>query len=346
MVKKAGGIFEVLVASGKFAVQGRSILSIEDLKMMNSLSSVDRNLGKQDSAQKTARGGKNGSGGKKNSGMRDTVEGKVVLEEDKEDKGRATSRYQGGGQEHSGRKKKHRVEESEVFTEDAAMHSCSSLSIESDDGDATSSSVGPEHEQVNKFSVALDKLLTGTGTGTGSGSASSSTELEKSKKTEIQSVGKTRTGRSGMFSPTNSTSSISSNSSSSSSSSVQKVPQATHKKSAKGKAMKGEKSVVSTAKSPQPQAVVAPVPMKCVEVQTEPPLVKDKWVMTEYQQHITTENFKERYDITKKEKKDLQSKLETSEDQKFKMQKNHKRELDDVARKTRKEVMEVHMLAV
>ena len=37
----------------------------------------------------------------------------------------------------------------------------------------------------------------------------------------------------------------------------------------------------------------------------------------------------------------LPRKLETSKDQKFKMQKSHKRELDDVAKKTRKEVQEV-----
>ena len=47
----------------------------------------------------------------------------------------------------------------------------------------------------------------------------------------------------------------------------------------------------------------------------------------------SVENFKERYERVLKEKKDLQVKLERSEDQKFKMQRDHKREVDKLEKK-------------
>jgi hypothetical protein len=47
----------------------------------------------------------------------------------------------------------------------------------------------------------------------------------------------------------------------------------------------------------------------------------------------SVENFKERYERVSKEKKDLQVKLERSEDQKFKMQRDHKREVDKLEKK-------------
>ena len=47
----------------------------------------------------------------------------------------------------------------------------------------------------------------------------------------------------------------------------------------------------------------------------------------------SVENFKDRYEKVLKEKKDLQVKLERSEDQKFKMQRDHKREIDKLEKK-------------
>ena len=47
----------------------------------------------------------------------------------------------------------------------------------------------------------------------------------------------------------------------------------------------------------------------------------------------SVENFKDRYEKVLKEKKDLQVKLERSEDQKFKMQRDHKREMDKLEKK-------------
>ena len=47
----------------------------------------------------------------------------------------------------------------------------------------------------------------------------------------------------------------------------------------------------------------------------------------------SVENFKDRYEKVLKEKKDLQVKLERSEDQKFKMQRDHKREVDRLEKK-------------
>jgi len=367
MVKRAGGISEVLVSSGKFAVQGRSICPIEDVKMMkDSLSSMGRSsVDRQDLGQRSTKakdsGGKTGNVRKKGSGLGDRVgdassgrshkRKRKAVHEDEEDgevrRGKTSSQYLaellgvGQGCSERKKKKKHRVEESEVLSDDAAMHSCSSLSIDSDDDGATPSSVGPEHGQTD-LSTALGKFMTSNSQL--DRAASSGAEPGKSKETKA-SASKSKTSRSDMFSPTNSTSSISSSSSSSSlAPSSKNVPHtATQKKLAKGKSAKEEDpGGRPTSKSPQPQVVVAaPVSTTCVEVQTDPPLMKDKWVMTDYQQHVPTENFKEKYELTKKEKKDLQGKLETSEDQKYKMQKNHKRELDEMARKTRKEVMEV-----
>ncbi len=145
-----------------------------------------------------------------------------------------------------------------------------------------------------------------------------------------------------MFSPTNSTCSAGSISSSSFASLQGESLPSSSKASKGGKGSKtkssGSGSGANVTTHPVKPVQVA---MTNVEVQTEAPLVTDKWVMTDHPQHQVTENFKEKFDQIKKEKKDLQGKLETSEDQKFKMQKNHKRELDNMAKKTRKEVTEV-----
>ncbi len=71
-------------------------------------------------------------------------------------------------------------------------------------------------------------------------------------------------------------------------------------------------------------------------VQTDPPaLLTDKWVMTDTLPPV--ESFKERYESLFREKKDLQQKLERSEDQRYKLHKTHKREVEQ----TRLEVKEV-----
>ena len=74
-------------------------------------------------------------------------------------------------------------------------------------------------------------------------------------------------------------------------------------------------------------------------VQTYVPLMKDKWVMTDPLPPV--ENYKERYDRIMKEKKDLHTKLERSEDQKYKMQRDHKREVEKLQKQYRQEAREV-----
>lgn len=60
----------------------------------------------------------------------------------------------------------------------------------------------------------------------------------------------------------------------------------------------------------------------------------------------SVENFKERYERVLKEKKDLQVKLERSEDQKFKMQRDHKREVDKLEKKYYTEARKVGVAVV
>ena len=76
-----------------------------------------------------------------------------------------------------------------------------------------------------------------------------------------------------------------------------------------------------------------------VMVQTVPLKTGVKFVQTD--PLPSTENFKERYEEVLKEKKDLQVKLERSEDQKFKMQKDHKREVDKLEKKYYSEARKV-----
>lgn len=76
-----------------------------------------------------------------------------------------------------------------------------------------------------------------------------------------------------------------------------------------------------------------------VSVQTEGPLVTEKWVMTDPLPPV--ENFKEGYEKVSREKKDLQVKLERIEDQRFKMQRDHKRELEKLKKKYFNEAREV-----
>ena len=76
-----------------------------------------------------------------------------------------------------------------------------------------------------------------------------------------------------------------------------------------------------------------------VSVQTDVPLVTDKWVMTDPLPPV--ENFREGYEKVSKEKNDLQVKLERSEDQRFKMQRDHKRDVEKLKRKYLNEAKEV-----
>ena len=143
-----------------------------------------------------------------------------------------------------------------------------------------------------------------------------------------------------LFSPTNSTSSVSSESS---------VPsQPATKKSSKNKKAKNNKPTQPGAATNAKSATAVPIAttttttkVQCQSamVQTEPTLTKDKWVMTEA--FVPVENFKERYEGVTREKKDLQEKLERSEDQRFKLQKTHKRELEQLLRQTKQEAKEV-----
>ena len=86
------------------------------------------------------------------------------------------------------------------------------------------------------------------------------------------------------------------------------------------------------------QKPVLPVNLVSVAVDVRP-LVMDKWVMTD--QIAPVENFKDRFEIVLKEKTDLQVKLEGSEDQRFKMQRDHKRELERVQKQSKAEAKEV-----
>ena len=86
------------------------------------------------------------------------------------------------------------------------------------------------------------------------------------------------------------------------------------------------------------QKPVLPVQLVSIGVNACP-LVTEKWVMTDTIPPV--ENFKDRYENVLKEKKDLHSKLERSEDQKFKLQRDHKRELERVQKQCKAEIKEV-----
>ena len=74
-------------------------------------------------------------------------------------------------------------------------------------------------------------------------------------------------------------------------------------------------------------------------VQTDRVLVSERWVMTDPLPPV--ESFKERYESVLHEKIDLRAKLEESEDRRFKLQRDHKRELDRLNKTLRQEAKEV-----
>ena len=74
-------------------------------------------------------------------------------------------------------------------------------------------------------------------------------------------------------------------------------------------------------------------------IQTERVCVSDRWVMTD--PAPLSENFKERYEMVLREKIDLRAKLEESEDRRFKMQRDHKIELERLGEILRDEATQV-----
>ena len=410
LIKKAGGITDVLVASKLFAVQGQTICPIEDIvTMKDSLSSSsgtgqpkkassaavrqgafqktekpkesggkvatkparvdskgkgggdgnvdDKKAGKKPASGVAASGGKGrGQGAKQASRFAKMEKEEEEMEDydcDDDDDENSTSRYLAeilkASLGHEMRKKKVEAD-SEGLSEDVGSCSPHSLGSE-DDARPPTVSTGVRNSVNVDLSAALDKLMSNKRQVREASSSSSrgkerASVKEGARRDEAEhgkgGDRKVRSGpaaeRSEVFSPTNSSCSVSSSSSSSSvATSLKLIKESPQKKPSKGKTTKPAASVKTR---PTP-VVVVPVSTSCAEVQTDPPLMKDKWVMTDHPQHQTTENYKDRYELVKKEKQDLQGKLETSEDQKFKMQKSHKRELDDVARKTKKEVQEV-----
>ena len=74
-------------------------------------------------------------------------------------------------------------------------------------------------------------------------------------------------------------------------------------------------------------------------VQTDRVRTREQCVMTEPMP--LPENFKERYEMVLREKIDLRAKLEESEDRRFKMQRDHKREQEKMSKSIRTEAREV-----
>lgn len=74
-------------------------------------------------------------------------------------------------------------------------------------------------------------------------------------------------------------------------------------------------------------------------VQTDRVRMSEHWVMTE--PISISENFKERYEMVLSEKIDLRAKLEESEDWRFKLQRDHKRDLERLSKTVRNEAKEV-----
>ena len=67
--------------------------------------------------------------------------------------------------------------------------------------------------------------------------------------------------------------------------------------------------------------------------------MSEQWVMTD--PIPLSENFKERYEMVLREKIDLRAKLEEIEDRRFKMQRDHKREMEKMSKALRAEAKEV-----
>ena len=99
-----------------------------------------------------------------------------------------------------------------------------------------------------------------------------------------------------------------------------------------------EASILEEGPSPRPRT---PAPTVAVHraVQTEQRLMTDRWVMTDPVPVV--ESFKERYEIVLGEKIDLRAKLEESEDRRFKLQRDHRRELERLQKSVRQEAKEV-----
>ena len=74
-------------------------------------------------------------------------------------------------------------------------------------------------------------------------------------------------------------------------------------------------------------------------VQTDRVKMSEHWVLTD--PIPISENFKERYEMVLSEKIDLRAKLEESEDLRFKLQRDHKRELDRLSKTLRHDAKEV-----
>ena len=91
-------------------------------------------------------------------------------------------------------------------------------------------------------------------------------------------------------------------------------------------------------KEPKPVIV-----LKEVGVSACPRMVNKK-VMVDLIQPV--ESFRDRYEIALKEKEDLQSRLERSEDQKYKMQRDHRREMERTQKQSRAEAKEVSHMTI
>lgn len=87
------------------------------------------------------------------------------------------------------------------------------------------------------------------------------------------------------------------------------------------------------------QAQKAREGMKDQQTQTWGCLTTDQWVMTDPIPPV--ESYKERYEEALREKSDLQVKLESSGDRMYKLQKEHRREVEKVQQQSRKEASEV-----
>ena len=77
-------------------------------------------------------------------------------------------------------------------------------------------------------------------------------------------------------------------------------------------------------------------------VQTDRVKMSEHWVLTD--PIPISENFKERYEMVLSEKIDLRAKLEESEDLRFKLQRDHKREIDRLGKTLRHDAKEVSHL--
>lgn len=141
-----------------------------------------------------------------------------------------------------------------------------------------------------------------------------------------------------VFSPTNSSSSMSSSESSSGVAMPAIPPTAVAAKKSK-KAKKGRSKGEEVPVPSKPVPSDTEVRYVTAMIQTDPPLVTDKWVMTDPLPPV--DSFRERYENAIKEKKDLQEKLERSEDQRFKLQKTHKREVEQLLKQTKLDAKEV-----